>query len=381
MKGFYVPGSRSGSYVASKRDESGSFQYDTAVNVLGAQKQAALQNLEQQYSSAIENAYASYLSTQRGINTSAMGQGYKEAYQQANQESLISNVNQAALSVAQTRQQLSEEYSAAEEQVHTQYEQEVSNIDKAVNSMSEYLNYVNSLQNASGQSYFTDAQKALDIEDLYEDLYTMQPRDYYSTDAETGVKSQGQSYYEWLYNQNVKDADYQNWLAYGGGWTDFLNLMDKSKKDFSTKQSEGKSYNTLIAKNANNENYSYLSDNKYKGEVQNLLASNKYATEEEALKATDELKSTIDKVEDIKSEVDNMKEYSKKTKLAYADVAQVERLILKELKRDDFSSYSDYAKALEYSANHIKEYVDKYRQKHWWEADQFYEWVKENYNK
>ena len=82
--GFYSTRSpETGAYVAGKRTEEGTPVYEAASGVLGMQKQAAIQNLEKNYATTIENAYASYLANQRGIETSAMGQGYKQAYLEA----------------------------------------------------------------------------------------------------------------------------------------------------------------------------------------------------------------------------------------------------------------------------------------------------------
>ena len=68
-EGFFVPGSRTASYVKGKTNEYGASDYYSNVNELGIQKQAALQNLSDQYASTINNAYAAYLANQRNIMT------------------------------------------------------------------------------------------------------------------------------------------------------------------------------------------------------------------------------------------------------------------------------------------------------------------------
>ena len=80
-KGFYVPSSQSSSYVASKRNDEGSYEYTSQAQDIGLQRKAALPDLSEQYGDVVENAYASYLANQRTINASAMGQGYKDAYE------------------------------------------------------------------------------------------------------------------------------------------------------------------------------------------------------------------------------------------------------------------------------------------------------------
>ena len=88
--GWFVT-SRSAPYVLSKQNEEGSYAYKADIANVGIQKQAALQDLEKSYESTINKAYSSYLANQKTIAGTTMGQGYKELYEQAEQENLLAH--------------------------------------------------------------------------------------------------------------------------------------------------------------------------------------------------------------------------------------------------------------------------------------------------
>lgn len=230
MKGFYVPGSRSGSYVSNKRDEEGSLLYETASSEAGIQKQAALQSLGENYAATIENAYASYLANQRDIRTSAMGQGYKEAYLEAQDKALVSNIAQSNLSLANARAELESQEQQAQSTLAEQYQTEVANLDRVANSMNDYLTYVKSLTGKDDPTskYFTEEQEQLAVDDLYEQLYMAQPQGLLDEEGQAG-----KTYLEWIRSQLTNsevDTNWSNWLFYQGGWQDFINSVNKSKE-------------------------------------------------------------------------------------------------------------------------------------------------------
>ena len=225
MKGFYVPGSQSSSYVASKRNEEGSFAYDAAAIGAGIQKQAALQDLSKQYESTIENAYASYLATQRGIDTSAMGQGYKEAYKEKQQQNLISNIAEANQNVATVRAQIENRASQSREALDKQFKTETANLDRVAATMNDYLTYVKGL---SG-SYLEDKP----VDELYEALYNYQPQGFTDEEGQAGLP-----YSEWIKNQLKDTADdkaWSQWLFYQGGLQDFMNAVRQGNQQYSFK--------------------------------------------------------------------------------------------------------------------------------------------------
>ena len=238
---FYVPGSLAGSYVEQKRDTAGTKLYAGAEQEIGIQKQAALQSLGEQYDQAINNAYTSYLASQRGIAASAMGQGYKEAYEQKAQEAFQENLRQANLSASEARSQI--ETSAAEQQsaLQERYKTEVANLDKAAASMNDYLEYVRGLYQVDAQGnavldeeknnigYLNADQLGLTAESLYDVLLDAQPQNYYDT---TG--KQAKAYTEWLRDKyGAGSKEDQAWLQYmyGGGLSDFKRAAYQSAID------------------------------------------------------------------------------------------------------------------------------------------------------
>lgn len=228
MKGFYVPNSISSSYVANKRNDQGSFQYDAAANTVGLEKQSALQSLGKNYATTIENAYSSYLSANRGVMGSNMGQGYKEAYLEAQQEGLNAEVANANVNLANARAELNQQESEAREQIDKSFQQEVSNFDRVAKSMQDYLSYVKSLTSSDGASTYLaveDYDKSVD--ELYDTLFNAQPQGY--LDAEGNM---GQSYVQWVNGQlkdNANDTSWSQWLFGQGGYQEFLQAARRGK--------------------------------------------------------------------------------------------------------------------------------------------------------
>ena len=235
--GFYSTKSpETGAFVADKRTDTGLKMYDEASGEIGLQKQQALQNLRQSYASTIDNAYASYLASQRNINASAMGEGYKQAYLEAQDQALQQQIAQTNLSAAQSAQEIAAQSAEAQSKLQEAYNAEVTNIDKVGASMSKYLEYVKSLRGRTkdGQpddtvKAFTDYEEKLSVDDLYERLTNLNPKDLYYGDE------QGKSYAEWINseigeNANTTDANWRDWLLYGGGYQDFKDAIAKRGK-------------------------------------------------------------------------------------------------------------------------------------------------------
>lgn len=240
INGFFVPGSRSGSYVASKRNEEGSFKYDSQAISTGIQRQAALQDLEKSYEEVISKAYNSYLANQKAINASTMGQGYKEMYEQAALDNLLAQQSEAANSVSSAKAQLLTQEAEAQNAIQQQYQAEVANLDRVADSMSNYLNFVKSLEGGldylsqlSGKTLTEDTL----AEDIYDTLYEAQPYDLRGMEDDS-IK--GMAFSEWLHGQ-MKDTEadraFEQWL-YGGGWQDFK----KSTGLYTEQTEEGKKY-------------------------------------------------------------------------------------------------------------------------------------------
>lgn len=284
--GFYSTKSpETGAFVADKRTDTGLKMYDEASGEIGLQKQQALQNLRQSYASTIDNAYASYLASQRNINTSAMGEGYKQAYLAAQDQALQQQIAQTNLSAAQSAQEIATQSAEAQSKLQEAYNTEVTNIDKVGASMSKYLEYVKSLRGRTkdGQpddtvKAFTDYEEKLSVDDLYERLTNLNPKDLYYGDE------QGKSYAEWINseigeNANATDANWRDWLLYGGGYQDFKDALAKRGK---TQRYSDYEYATEMLNNINWKDMDkYLYNNKHgsdelKTEMTNLLEGYNY---------------------------------------------------------------------------------------------------------
>lgn len=233
-QGFYVPGSKSSSYVASKRNEEGSYIYDAAAGEIGLQKQAALQDLEKSYASTVENAYASYLANQRAINTAAMGEGYKEAYLQKQQEQLSANIAEANLTAANARSQINQSAQEARTTLEKQFTTEAANLDRVAASMNNYLTYIKSLSGTDEKTkealtYLSAEDSAKSIDELYETLYNAQPQSLTDEKGNAGLP-----YLQWAETQlkdTDADRDWYNWLAYQGGLDEFKAAVQRSKTE------------------------------------------------------------------------------------------------------------------------------------------------------
>lgn len=225
MNGFYVPGSVSSSYVANKRNEEGSLLYDTMSNEIGLEKQAAFQQLEKDYSSTIENAYAAYLAANRSVDASRMGQGYKELYKQLQNEQLRANIAATNLELGEQRQLLNRQEAEAQSQIQAQFKQEVAYFDRLQQTFTDYLEYVKGLtHSSSGTSYLSTQEMSQSIDTMYDVLYSVQPQAYLDTEGNVGMTFQ-----EYLRSQ-LKDIDadtqWSNWV-FTTGLNEFMAAPKK----------------------------------------------------------------------------------------------------------------------------------------------------------
>lgn len=228
--GFLVPSSIGQSYIDSKRTEEGSFQYDSYYNRAGIQKQSALQSLGNMYESTIENAYASYLASQRGIMGSNLGQGYKEAYLQNQQQALMSNIAEGNLTLAKGRAELSVQEVQEKAAIDKQREAEIGNINRVAKTFENYLGYVKSLSK-DGKSPLSEEQMNMSVDDLYETLQgeRFQPQSYLDTEGNMGLP-----YSQWVNQQlttSTVDTAFGQWFNQGG-LSEFLQAV--RQRDYKT---------------------------------------------------------------------------------------------------------------------------------------------------
>lgn len=232
ISGFLAPSSISGSYVLNKRNQDGSFKYDSLLNKIGIEKQGAIQQLNKQYESVINNAYNSYLSANRGVLGSNMGQGYKEAYLENQRKALANQITEANLSSESAKQQINQQVAEARNEVYESYLQETGNFDRMYSELAKYRDYLGTLSNESGY-YLDDYSKEASIDLLYNKLFEQDPKAY--TDAD-GIS--GKSFFEWLIGNRTDSADdnlWYDWLLNQGGFNEY---KEQAKKKWETKSKE-----------------------------------------------------------------------------------------------------------------------------------------------
>lgn len=225
--GYYVPSSLSQSYVLNKRDDSGTLKYQGAIQELGIQEQAALQDLENNYASTINNAYASYLANQKTINTSAMGQGYKELYQQAQEQQLLNDIATANMNLSSTRNQIRESVAEAQANVQSQAQLETSYLNRTQGALTQYLQYIKSLTSEDGSLILSEEDQAKTVDELYETLLGLSPKSFKDQTGAAGL-----SFADWVRTQlsgSTEDTAWGDWL-FGGGLADFKNAVAKTER-------------------------------------------------------------------------------------------------------------------------------------------------------
>lgn len=237
MNGFYVPGSVSGSYVANKRDEEGTLLYEGAANEIGIQKQAAIQQLEKNYAATVENAYASYLAANRGVQGSQMGQGYKELYKQIQQQQLQQNIASTTGEFNKQVMNVEAQEESAKQQLQERFQQEVSYFDRLRQSLGNYFEYVKTLTDADGNGYFDPYELNQSVDSMYDILGTAQPIGQYDTEGNyIGYSDQdgkaGMTYSEWIANQMGTSDEDQAWYQWmiGGGFNEFMNAPKSTRQ-------------------------------------------------------------------------------------------------------------------------------------------------------
>lgn len=237
MNGFYVPGSVSSSYVANKRNEEGSLVYEDLQSKVGLQKQAALQQLDKAYSQTIENAYSAYLSSNKAVAGSSMGQGYKDLYKQIQEQQLMSNVLTTTQEVANQRASLEQQEAQAQAQIQEAFQTEVGYFDRLQQSFAEYFDYAKTLTDTDGNGYFDEYELNQSVDSMYDILSRAQPVGSYDdkgnyvgyTDTEGRT---GMTYSEWIASQmgtSEEDKAWYQWFL-GGGLNEFLSAPKSTKQ-------------------------------------------------------------------------------------------------------------------------------------------------------
>lgn len=260
ISGYFLPNKIANEYVASKRNEEGAYEYDTYLQDVGMQTQAAIQSLNKSYSDTINNAYSQYLNSKRTILNSNMIQGAKEAYLQNQQEALQQNLAQASLTSAETKQQILQQAYEQQNAIGKTFQNEVTNMEQVGTMLSGYMEYLKGVTNGSGSYYdaiisgkgLTDYAKDNRIyaEDLYDELYNAQPglKDNMYTDEDGNVAL---GWTDWLNTQIKTDKQqaWYDWYMGAGGYEQFQDAYKKGiygstgVSDYLTEQKKKADYN------------------------------------------------------------------------------------------------------------------------------------------
>jgi hypothetical protein len=245
ITGYYVPNRVSNEYVANKRNDQGVYEYDTYLQDVGIETNAAIQSLNKDYSATINNAYSQYLNAKNTIASSNMGQGYKEAYLQNQQEALRANSAQASLTAAETKRQILQQAYEQQNAIGSAFQNEVNNMEQVGTMLSGYMEYLKGVTNKNGSYYdailsgkgLSDYTGDIYAEDLYDELYNAQPglKDNMYTD-EDGKVALGWT--DWL-NTQIKTDKQQKWYDWYMGQGGYEQFQDAYKKGIYTKEDGG----------------------------------------------------------------------------------------------------------------------------------------------
>lgn len=234
MGGYYVSKSYSANYVSNKKNDDGTYMYDSAINQSGITAQRNLQALNKQYNVTINNAFAQHLLANRGLKASVIGSGYKDYYVAKLQNSLLEDLNQTELSVADTKRSIFESLAQDVSQIGSMQLQEINNMRRMAGSLEQYHTYLQGLSNTNDftAKYITDQGFKVGDEYTFEDNYD---KLFDQTINNKGILSQyvdeynqpGLAFEDWL-RQNSGDSDQDtNWLdwAYSTGLLQYQDFI------------------------------------------------------------------------------------------------------------------------------------------------------------
>lgn len=225
--GFYIPSNVAQGFVKNIKANDGTYKYDvdTEGNIYSSdahmEAQAAIQSLNKTYSNVINDAYTNYLNSKRSIMSSDIGQGYKEAYVQQQEQALQQSMAQASMNAAEARQTLGTSLVEADLAVNQQYQQEVNYMNTVAANLDKYLEYAKGLRatttegayDPEGKTYLSDYEQTQTLENMYDILFNLQPTGYKTADDKVG-----QNFLDWTRDQikTAEDQAWFDWLSMGG---------------------------------------------------------------------------------------------------------------------------------------------------------------------
>ena len=231
MAGYYVPSNFSANYVAEKKNDDSTYTYDSAVNKVGIDAQRNLQQLNKQYNVTINNAYAQHLFANKGLQASALGSGYKDAYAQHLQESLAQNVEQAGLSAQDTKQLIFNNLGTDLTDIGKAQIQDINNMRRMASSLEQYHEYIKTLNSDKFTSYVDDQQFKVGnewtFEDNYDKLFSTQKGvigNYLDENSLPGLSLE-----DWLRQNSGTSATDTTWLdwVYTSGLSEYQDFIKK----------------------------------------------------------------------------------------------------------------------------------------------------------
>lgn len=234
MAGYYIPSTFSANYVTNKKNEDGTYVYDSAINRAGIDAQRNLQQLNKQYNVSLNSAQAQGLLANRGLRSSMLGSGYKAAYAQRLQESVNQEMSQVGLSVQEAKQGIFQSLSKDVSAIVGMQQQEINNMRRMAGSLEQYHTYLQGLSTIDGKSYVADQGFKIGnewtFEDNYDKLFGTQKGiigNYLDENSNVGL-----SWEDWLRQNSGSSDDDTNWLdwVYNGGADQYKNFIKKGIK-------------------------------------------------------------------------------------------------------------------------------------------------------
>lgn len=228
VNGFFAPNSISGSYVSNKRDRYGSLLYDSAMDDIGIGKNAAIQDLKDQYDDVVNTAYGAYLESQRSISSSLMGTGYKEAYLEKQREALSATIAEQNNSFGKVVSDIESQAASSQNSVNEAKKLETENFDRLISYLGKYREYLKGVySDTDSKSYWMSDENITPYEE-YARLLQASPKVGYTD--ENGKA--GQSFLEWL-ESNSDDSSYyaswRDWFYNKGGYNEFYSNIMKNR--------------------------------------------------------------------------------------------------------------------------------------------------------
>lgn len=230
--GFYIPSTVAQGFVRNMKKDDGTYKYDIDAEgkvysgEAALQAQKAIQSLNSTYSNTINDAYSQYLNSKRSVMNSDMGEGFKQAYLQRQEQALMDAQVQAAMTAAEARQNILGQVAEANAATNKTYEQEVSNMNTLAANLDKYYDYVKGLRKVDetgaysdeGESYLTAYEQTLTVEQVYDKLFNAQPTGYKTADD-----AAGQNFLDWARDRvsNEQDQAWFDWLTMNGGYNQF----------------------------------------------------------------------------------------------------------------------------------------------------------------